>query len=278
MNIATLPIHDRVTAATLDALLAGEALAIWLKGFITREHCDHVYERVRATALQPLLVHYTREDGSADYHTHANVLRVGVDVQLDQYFDALTAAKGAPRTAVEAVMEEYLASVDAANAANDRLCAPYRRPCDVLFDHLDAARGIRVAEFNGRPMKFGTFLLNRRSERFDDPATVPIHVDSVPSVLFPEIEAQLGAMVYCRIPEVGGEIRIYDHPLVARDAPIPAGVDHACPYRAIKPSAGDAILINSRRPHAVIPGRDDDRLANIMFIGSRGAGPLQIWT
>ena len=46
----------------------------------------------------------------------------------------------------------------------------------------------------------------------------------------------------------------------------------------VKPSAGEAILINSRRPHAVIPGQDDDRLANIMFIGSNGGYPLQIWT
>jgi hypothetical protein len=40
----------------------------------------------------------------------------------------------------------------------------------------------------------------------------------------------------------------------------------------------DALLINSRRPHAVIPGKDDERLANTMFIGSNGAYPLRIWT
>lgn len=161
---------------------------------------------------------------------------------------------------------------------NSRLCAPYRRPCDVLFDHLDDVCGIQVAELDGRRTKFGTFLLNRRSERFDDPGTVPIHVDSVPSVLFPSIQAQLGAMVYCRVPDVGGELRVYDHPLIPRDAPIPPHVDHTCAYRALKPSAGDAILVNSRRPHAVIPGRDDERLANIMFIGSSGNYPLKTWT
>jgi hypothetical protein len=71
---------------------------------------------------------------------------------------------------------------------------------------------------------------------------------------------------------------VYDHPLIPRDAPIPQHVDHSCAYRALKPSAGDAILVNSRRPHAVIPGRDDERLANIMFIGSNGGYPLKIWT
>jgi hypothetical protein len=237
---------------------------------------------VCAAPLQPLLVHYTREDGSAAYHTHANVARVGVDAQLDQYFDRLTATRALPeserRAAVAAIMDEYLASVAAADEVNHGLCAPYRRPCDVLFDHLYEACGLRVSEFDGRRMKFGTFLLNRRSERFDDPATIPIHVDSVPSALFPAIEAQLGAMVYCRVPNVGGELRVYDHPLVPRDAPIPPGVDHTLAYRALKPAAGDAILINSRRPHAVIPGGDDDRLANIMFIGSSGEQALQIWT
>jgi hypothetical protein len=283
MTIADLPIFDRVTKPNVDALLRGDALAIWLKGFLPAEHCDHVYERVRSTPLEPLRIHFTREDGSADYHALVNVARHAVDVQLDEYFDRLTATRGEPcadarRAAIGSIMEEYLASVGPSNEVNAGLCAPFRRPCDALFDHLREALEIEVAAFEGRKMKFGTFLLNRRSDRFDDPATVPIHVDTVPSALFPSIRAQLGAMVYCRVPSVGGELRVYDHPLIPRDAPIPPEVDHARAYRALKPSAGDAILINSRRPHAVIPGRDDDRLANIMFIGSTGTYPLQIWT
>lgn len=283
MNISTLPIYDRVTRSNVDALLRGEALAIWIKGLIPADHCEHVYERVRATPMKPLPIHYTREDGTADYHPHANVSRPGVDVQLDEYFDRLTAGSDEARpelrrAAIESIMDDYLASVEPSNQVNTVLCAPYRRPCDALFDHLNELCGIELAEFNGRKMKFGTLLLNGRSERYDDPAACPIHVDTVPAVLFPSIQAQLGAIVYCRVPSIGGELRVYDHPLIPRDAPIPAEVDHSCPYRALKPSAGDAILINSRRPHAVIPGRDDDRLANIMFIGSSGTYPLQIWT
>ncbi len=283
MSIFTLPIHDRVTKSNVDALLRGEALAIWLEGLIGADHCDHVYRRVLSAPLERLPVHYTREDGGAGYYPHANVSRPSVDVQLDAYFDRLAAASDAPRpdarrVALESMMEDYLSSVDASNEVNGSLCAPFRRPCDVLFDLLAEVCGVEVAEHDGRRMKFGTFLLNRRSERFDDPAACPIHVDTVPSALFPSIQAQLGAMVYLRVPKVGGELRVYDHPLIPRDAPIPRGVDHACAYRTLKPSAGDAILINSRRPHAVIPGRDDDRLANIMFIGSNGCYPLQIWT
>ncbi|MEO7592979.1 MAG: hypothetical protein ABI134_17320, partial [Byssovorax sp.] len=66
MSIFTLPVHERVTRANVDALLQGDALAIWLRGFISADHCDHVYQQVRAAHLKPLLVHYTREDGSAD--------------------------------------------------------------------------------------------------------------------------------------------------------------------------------------------------------------------
>lgn len=283
MSIFELPIHESVTRAHVDALLRGDALAIWLRGLVTPEHCAHVYERVQATPLEPLRIHYTREDGAADYHTLANVSRVGVDVQLDEYFDRLTAGRDEPgsdarRAEIGSVMELYLSGVDASNEVNAGLCAPLRRPCDVLFDHLDAACGIELARFEGRPMKFGSFLLNRRSERYDDPASCPIHVDTVPSAVFPAIQAQLGAIVYCRVPRIGGELRVYDHPLIPRDAPIPPQVDHALAYRALKPAAGDAILINSRRPHAVIPGQDDHRLANIMFIGSNGGYPLQIWT
>jgi len=275
MSIFELPIYDQVTRDTVDALLRGEALAIWIKGFLPAEHCAHEYERVRAAPLRPLPIHFTRADGTADYHPHVNVARMGVDVQLDEHFDRLT--DGSPAE-VAAVMASYLATVRPANEANRALCAPLRRPCELLFDHINERCGLEVGRYAGQEMKFGTFLLNRRSERYDDPATIPIHVDTVPSALFPSIEAQLGAMVYCRVPEVGGELRVYDHPLVPRDAPIPAGVDHTVAYRALKPAAGDAILINSRRPHAVIPGGDDDRLANIMFIGSSGTYPLQIWT
>ncbi|MDB4927953.1 MAG: hypothetical protein JWM10_437 [Myxococcaceae bacterium] len=282
MSIFELPIHERVTRATVDALLRGEALAIWIKGLLPPEHCEHVYERVRAAPLRPQLVPYTRDDGSPAYHAYANLTRVGVDAQLDQYFDRLSATRALPeaerRPAVAAIMDEYLASVSAANQANDALCAPYRRPCDLLFEHLFEARGLRVSEFDGRRMKFGTFRLDRRAERPDDAAGIPIHVDAVPSTLFPSIEAQLEAMVYCRAPRLGGELRVYDHPLVPPDAPMPPGVDHTTAYRALKPLAGDALLINSRRPHAMIPGVDEDRLANIMFIGSSGDQPLQTWT
>jgi len=277
MSIADLPIYDRVTKANVEALLRGDALAIWLNGFIAADHCDHVFERVGVAPRTPLPIHYTRPDGTADYHPHANVTRVPVDVQLDEYFDRLTVGDRGPGV-IASMMDDYLANVGECDEVNRALCAPYRRPCDVLFDHIDEACGIEVARFDGRPMKFGTFLFNRRSERYDDPASCPIHVDTVPSALFPSIRAQLGAMVYCRVPSVGGELRVYDHPLIPRDAPIPPEVDHSYAYRALKPSAGDAILINSRRPHAVIPGRDDDRLANIMFIGSNGTFPLQIWT
>ena len=87
MSIFTLSIHDSVTKPNVDALLRGNALAIWLKGFIGKGHREHVYRRVSATPLEPLPIHYTREDGSAGYHPDANVARPGVDVQLDQYFD-----------------------------------------------------------------------------------------------------------------------------------------------------------------------------------------------
>lgn len=118
MSIFALPIHDRVTRDNVDALLAGDALAIWLKGFIRADHCEHVYQQVRAAPLEPLLVHYTREDGGADYHTHANILRVSVDLQLDQYFDALAdrvanagPELGSRRAAIESILEGYFHSV-----------------------------------------------------------------------------------------------------------------------------------------------------------------------
>lgn len=282
MSVFDLPVHDRVSRGTVDALLRGEALAIWVRGLVPAEHCEHVFQRVAASPLQPLPIHYTRDDGTAGYHPSANVCRPPVDVQLDEHFDRLSppgaSSPEARRAEVAAAMEAYLSTVGPSDEANARLCAPYRRPCDVLFEHLDAACGVELARFEGRAMKFGTFLLNRRSERYDDPAACPIHVDTVPSAIFPAIEAQLGAIVYCRVPRVGGELRVYDHPLVPRDAAIPPEVDHARAYRALKPAAGDAILINSRRPHAVIPGADGDRLANIMFLGSTGRYPLQIWT
>ena len=55
MSISALPVLDRVTRANIDALLNGDALAIWLKGFIGPDHCGHVYRHVRAAGLEPLL-------------------------------------------------------------------------------------------------------------------------------------------------------------------------------------------------------------------------------
>lgn len=100
------------------------------------------------------------------------------------------------------------------------------------------------------------------------------------------LQAQMAANVYLSMPREGGALQIWDQELSPEAFDElrggSYGIDPALlgePSLAIRPNAGDLILFNSRRMHAVTPGTEDTRLSLSCFVGYRGpATPLSFWS
>jgi predicted 2-oxoglutarate/Fe(II)-dependent dioxygenase YbiX len=100
------------------------------------------------------------------------------------------------------------------------------------------------------------------------------------------LQGQLAANVYLKMPEQGGELQIWQTELSPEEFDQMRGDSYGiqpdllgAPEVQIRPGPGDLIIFNSRKMHAVTPGKGDLRLSLSCFVGYRGpAMPLTFWS
>ena len=98
--------------------------------------------------------------------------------------------------------------------------------------------------------------------------------------------SQFGVNVYVDVPEVGGELAMWNTEISDEEFLEQRGDDYAIPLEqlgahdfSVKPKVGDLILFNARKLHAVLSGKGTDRLTLSTFLGFRGeAEPLTVWS
>lgn len=158
--------------------------------------------------------------------------------------------------------------------------SPYLSPIDKLRLELDEyySNGSKLGTFEKKKMFTGIARVTHKDMDFQE--KMP-HVDSLPSEY--NLERQYSANIYLTVPDSGGEIVIYPlAPLSASEvddfeineelwrSKLPEGV-------SIKPNAGDLIIINTRRPHAVKKFSEKNRVSLQTFIGVNKGEPLHLW-
>lgn len=166
-------------------------------------------------------------------------------------------------------------------------CAPYISPIDLLRCVLDEVwpAGAKLETLYGHKMYVGlsrivkpgvTFLAHHDIFAKDAPDSFHAH----------SLQTQIAANVYLSMPWEGGVLQIWDQELSPKafdkmrgDS---YGIEPAVLGEAaleVCPRAGDLILFNSRRMHAVTPGKGSVRLSLSCFVGYRGpATPLTFWS
>src|SRR5262249_27067087 len=101
-----------------------------------------------------------------------------------------------------------------------------------------------------------------------------------------DLKSQFGANVYIKVPSEGGELLMWRKEIAAPIFNQMRGADYGLDIStlgqadlSIKPDRGDLLIFNSRKMHAVAPGKEINRLALACFVAYRGMHkPLTFWS
>lgn len=256
---------DRIGPAELDKLMSGEALIVHVRRFIDPPVADDIADRIVA--------HWSL----AAYRNTPELIRVG-----ESHYETHDADGGTN----PAALEEYLAQADALMNEIRNTCAPHEPPMDILWRQLDADFGLERARIGdremfagiGRVFPQGTELLPHNDRLARDAPDLP---------LGQELDGQLAANIYLRVPTAGGQLQVWDlHPSDEDLTNWHAtgseyGVDRSlapAPTVELTPSPGDLALIDATRLHGVAIQQTGSRVGLSCFLGVRRGQSLVCWS
>lgn len=244
----------------LVALAAGKLLVLQVRGFVSASLCATLADRAI-------------DHGYASYLNVPSVKRIGM---------AFYETEARPE-----LVETYFSQARRHISDFRRACAPWISPIDELRCMLDELwpHGAMLQTLGRRKMFVGL------SRRVDPGTTFLAHHDifAQDAPGFEEASSllsQLGANVYLQMPAVGGALMMWRRELPPAEFDALRGDDYGLPVErlgppdfAVTPEAGDLLIFNSRKLHAVSPGAGQSRLTVSCFIGYRGLSePLTFWS
>ncbi|MCU0239324.1 MAG: 2OG-Fe(II) oxygenase [Pyrinomonadaceae bacterium] len=165
--------------------------------------------------------------------------------------------------------------------------SPYQCPSDTLRVELDEfwTCGARVLEIGGRKMSSATCRVFRPGG-LALPHQDVLEWDAPFEPNAKQFSNQLTALVYLEMPEVGGEVELWDKRYSESDynkyrLGETYGLDKSLipePDFVIKPSVGDLLIWNASKVHAVRETVGGIRITISSFIGYSGRyQPLYLW-
>ncbi len=185
------------------------------------------------------------------------------------------------------LLEQYYAEAKQTSSAIRKSCFPYLAPIDKLRLELEEAwsMGAHLENIHGQTMMVG--IVRMFEEHFELPPHQDILARDVDEEMrLTQLQTQLSANVYLQTANHGGELEVWrespsDHEFLT----LTSDGLHLDPNKMpkpevrIRPSAGDLILFDSGRVHAVCPSMDGSRVSMSCFIGYRGhQAPLTYWS
>ncbi|OBS09279.1 2OG-Fe(II) oxygenase [Acidihalobacter prosperus] len=252
--------HSTLNLPLLERLVGGTDVAAVVRSFIPPDLAFRIGERILC-------------GGFSRYINAPSIGRIGMAFYETERRPAL----------VEKYFDEALRGIRELRAR----CAPYLSPMDMLRCMLDELwpAGAHLATLYGRKMHVGLsrvvepgvhFLAHHDIFAKDAPDTQEAH----------SLRAQLACNVYLQMPERGGALQIWDRLMTPADFDARRGDCYGIhpdllgrPDVELRPQAGDLILFDSTKMHAVTPGQPQPRLSLSCFIGYRDrASPLVFWS
>ncbi|MFD5985944.1 hypothetical protein [Streptomyces cyaneofuscatus] len=249
----------------LAPLLDGTALAVRVPGFVAAEEADHMAGQ--------LISH----PGLSVYRNTRELVRVGLSHYETHEADGTTH---------DGALRDYLSAAEGAMDDIRACCAPHPSPLDRLWQTLDTSYGLQRARIAGVPMFAGVCRV------FPEGSELLPHNDSLlrdaPGMpLGRELDGQLAANIYLRVPERGGALQLWDlrpdeRQLArwrARDSAY--GADRALvpePRCELRVAAGDLVIMDATRLHAVSRQERGIRVGLSCFLGVRHGRPLLCWS
>ena len=157
------------------------------------------------------------------------------------------------------------------------LSYPAIGPIDKLRLDLDEnfKNGATIASFQGKKMMAGIGRITKAN--LSHLSAEQPHFDALPNK-FANLDLQLAANIYLKVPTSGGELELWDVPAVDPLAQVPEDWRGQLPdsYK-ISPAIGDLVMFNCRRPHAIGVFEGEDRVSMQLFIGHIKNQSLMLW-
>ncbi|MEM7555001.1 MAG: 2OG-Fe(II) oxygenase [Cyanobacteria bacterium P01_A01_bin.84] len=262
-KITTVRTSYPLAIADLFDLLNGKILALRIPSY---------YPLIQAEKISRELI---REKNLERYHRAPDV---GVQRTGTTFFETNGSVD---------MLENYYQKAPALIKSLRYACGPYLSPIDKL--RLDLGdmwlAGCSIENVHNRTMLAGIGRV------FEDNFELPPHQDILsrdvsdtvlpPSKPFEDLISQLSANIYLRTPETGGELEIWNAKpstqerdnIRDREYQYEGIIDRASlpkPTVVIQPEAGELILFDSGKVHAVRPCKGGPRVSMSIFIGYRG--------
>lgn len=255
-----------VTVSSFDreairALSREEILVVHVKRFVSEELCEKLSQKAED------------EIGYQSYLNVPSVRRIGMAFyETEEKSDLL---------------EQYFETAHQNILSFRNACAPYCSPIDVLRCTLDEIwpAGANLQSLSGRKMFVGLSRMVRPGTTFL--AHHDLFSEDAPSeAAANDLLAQFGANVYIKVPAEGGELLMWEKEIPPAVFDEMRGPDYGLEISrlgtadlAVKPQRGDLLIFNSRKMHAVAPGKELNRLALACFVAYRGMNnPLTFWS
>jgi hypothetical protein len=252
--------EKNLNESAIEKLASGEVIAIRIKNFITRDHANLLYKKII-------------QEGHEFYINAPSIGRIGMAF-YETNFDKL-------------LIDKYFNAAENSVLELRYRCAPYNSPIDTLRCVLDETwpSGAQIQSIYGRKMFVGISRIVKPDVTFLAHHDI-FHKDAPDSYIAKSLMAQFAANVYLQIPQIGGELQIWNNEMTPEEFDDIRGTSYGIdpnllgnPDYTLKPQTGELIIFNSRKMHAVAPSRDCSRLSLSCFIGYRGKhSPLTFWS
>jgi len=260
INESDVTIIDAISQETLQALINGQTQVLVIKNFISDNACKYISEG---------LMNY----GYDDYIDAPSVGRIGMS-----YFE--TGLK-------DELIAHYFKHAKKNIHILREACYPYACPIDTFRCVMDEEwlSGCTLQNLYNNKMFVGL----SRCIKPEDPLLAHHDMFTRHAPNTPETNnliSQFGVNVYVDVPEEGGELAMWHKEISDAEFSEQRGSQYGIsleplgePDFTVKPKDGDLILFNARKLHAVLPGKESNRLTLSAFFGYRGIDkPLTVWS
>ncbi|MEJ2794334.1 2OG-Fe(II) oxygenase [Iodobacter sp. LRB] len=257
-------VAKKLSADLIEELIHDDIAAVLIEGYYPAHLCNLLSQNIlRSQDIDP----YTHEviEEEKLLQKYFGVDRIGIP--FNSTYNA----------ADPEAIDEYYRNASVQIERLRGYCEHFLSPIDKLRLELDELfiPGANVAHFEHKKMLAGIVRISRAEQSYLS-ASEP-HFDALPPE-YAQLDAQLAANIYLKVPDTGGELEIWDIPALSplTQAPEQWRAQLPDPVK-IKPNLGDLIIFNCRKPHAIGAFLGEDRITTQMFIGYQQEKSLLLW-
>jgi len=270
---------DKLTSTLLDDFFSNRVAAIHLPGFVPREACEQLSDNI----LKQSLINWNV------YDPHTNLRPSDVEV-LGEPFNMASRSDEA--------WQRYFRDAMSVPETLRRLSRPFLSPFDQFRAILDEQwrHGVTIARYKGARMSPGLARIMHDKDVKSQTTALGCHIDSPPMLqprsglfsvsmyLKPPVK---GSQIYIWNPDLSSLYKMFANWSLVKNFFLESSYlneDLQVRYQKLLPpplkidiGVGDALIINTGRPHAVAPFEGGPRVSLQAFMNYRRGRPIELW-